>query len=51
MALLLCEKFKRITGPVITKEAQEEIISAVTKDENRPIRKIVDLINTKEFWK
>ena len=47
----LCEKFKRITGPVITKEAQEEIISAVTKDENRPIREIVDLINTKEFWK
>lgn len=45
-----CEKFRRITAPVITAEGQENIISAITKDENRPIREIVDLINTKEFW-
>ena len=47
----LSEKFCRITEPVITKDAQKQILEILTSDENTPVRSIVDLVNTKSFWK
>ncbi len=42
----ICEKFLRITAPVISKNAQQNIIASVTEDENISIRNIVNIINT-----
>ena len=47
----LSEKFCRITGPVITEDAQKQILDILTSDENTPVRNIIDLVNTKSFWK
>ena len=43
----LCEKFYRITSPVITKECQKNIINLICGDENVCVRKIVDAANEK----
>ena len=41
----LCDKFYRITGPVLSKEAQAQILELVTSTDDLPIRYIVDTIN------
>ena len=41
----LSEKFYRITGPVLSKEGQDEILSLVTQNDDLPIREIVDATN------
>ena len=46
----LCDKFKRITAPFISKEGQEKIISMIISDEDMPIRELVNIANTKEYW-
>ena len=46
----LCDKFKRITAPFLSKEGQEKIISMIVSDENMPIRELVNIANTKEYW-
>lgn len=47
----LCEKFRRITSPVLTQKAQEKIIDMICCDDNIFIREIVEEINKKENWK
>ena len=46
----LSDKFRRITAPVLTKEAQNLAIELITKEEDMPIRELVDRINAKENW-
>lgn len=45
----LCDKFRRITGSIISEEGQNEIIELITGDENTPIRLIIDTINN--IWR
>jgi len=47
----LSRKFRRITGPLLTLEGIETILSMVTGDEDLPIRTIVDEINQTKYWK
>jgi len=46
----LCDKFYRITKPVITKEGQQKILSLITGDVNIPFRTIIDTVNTPKYW-
>ena len=41
----LCDKFRRITAPVLTADGQEVLIDLLTGDENIPLRTIVDTAN------
>lgn len=41
----LCDKFRRITAPVLTADGQEMLIDLLTGDENIPLRTIVDTAN------
>ena len=41
----LCDKFRRITAPVLTCEGQQKLIELITGDEDVPIRTIVDTAN------
>ena len=45
----LCEKFRRITAPVFTKEGQDSVLSMLCRDEDLPIREIVREINCPEY--
>ena len=47
----LCDKFHRITGPVLTDEGREHILSLIPGEEDLPIRTIVDEVNTAAFWR
>ena len=47
----LSDKFRRITGPVLTSEGQEKLLAMICGDENLPIRAIVDEANKAEYWK
>lgn len=47
----LCDKFLRITGPVLTEEGQKRVLKLITGDEDIPIRVIVDEINRSENWR
>lgn len=47
----ISEKFRRVTGPIITQEAQEKILSMITSEKDRPIREVVDTVNNKSYWK
>jgi len=47
----ICDKFRRITGPVLTKEGQDTLIAMITGEEDLPIRTIVDTANTPAFWR
>ena len=47
----LCDKFHRITGPVLTDEGREHILSLITGEEDLPIRTIVNEVNTAAFWR
>ncbi len=39
----LADKFRRITAPVLNKSAQDMLIEAISRDEDMPIRNIVDM--------
>jgi 2-methylcitrate dehydratase PrpD len=39
----LSDKFRRITAPVLDKPAQEALIEAISREEDMPIRDIVDM--------
>ena len=44
----LSDKFRRITAPVLKKEAQELAIELISREEDMPIRELVDRINAPE---
>jgi 2-methylcitrate dehydratase PrpD len=44
------DKFRRITGPVLTAEAQEKMLQMITGEENVSVRSIVDEVNKPEYW-
>ena len=46
----LADKFRRITAPVLKKEAQELAIKLISAEGDMPIRELVDRINAKENW-
>ena len=46
----LADKFRRITGPVLTAEAQEKMLQMITGEENVSVRSIVDEVNKPEYW-
>ena len=46
----LADKFRRITGPVLTAVAQEKLLDMITGEENIPVRAIVDEVNKPEYW-
>ena len=46
----LADKFRRITGPVLTTEAQEKLLQMITGEENVSVRAIVDEVNKPEYW-
>ena len=46
----LQDKFRRITGPVLSSEGQEKVMEMICQEEDLPIRVIVDEINKKEYW-
>ena len=46
----LADKFRRITGPVLTAAAQEKLLDMITGEENIPVRAIVDEVNKPEYW-
>ena len=41
----LSDKFYRITGPVLSKQAQDKLLRLITQDNDLPIREIVDTVN------
>ena len=43
----LGDKFYRITGPVLSKQAQNKLLKLITQDNDLPIREIVDTVNKK----
>ena len=45
------EKFRRVTGPVFTKEGQDAVVSMILGSEDLPIRSYVETINDPAFWK
>ena len=44
----LADKFRRITEPVLTAEAQEKLIDWIAAEEDMPIRQIIDRVNRPE---
>jgi len=46
----LCDKFRRITGPVFAKAGQDAVISMVCGNEDIKLRAIVDEVNKNEYW-
>jgi len=46
----LADKFRRITGPVLTAQAQEKLLDMITGEENVSVRAIVDEVNKPEYW-
>ena len=47
----LCDKFRRITGSVLTSEGQERVLDMITGERDLPVRRIVDTLNTPSYWK
>lgn len=43
----LSDKFYRITGPVLSKQAQDKLLKLITQTNDLPIREIVDTVNKK----
>ncbi|MBQ8741623.1 MAG: hypothetical protein IJY79_08775 [Clostridia bacterium] len=48
---MLCEKFKRITSPVLTTDGQDKLLGLITENDDLPIRTIVDTANKSEYYK
>ena len=47
----LADKFRRITEPVLTVDAQESLISMIAAEEDMPLRLIVDQVNKPQYRK
>lgn len=47
----LCDKFKRITAPVLSSDGQDDLIELITGNDDLPIRAIVDAANNSEYYK
>ena len=47
----LADKFRRITEPVLTVDAQEWLIAVIAADEDVPIRSIIDFVNKSQCRK
>lgn len=47
----LQDKFRRITGPILTAEGQERILAMICGSEDIPLRAIVDEVNQPRYWK
>ena len=47
----LADKFRRITAPVITSEAQDRIISMICSEGDVSVRELIDTVNKSEYWK
>jgi 2-methylcitrate dehydratase PrpD len=45
------EKFRRVTGPVLTKEGQDKAAAMILGPEDLRMTDYVKEINRKEFWK
>ncbi len=46
----LQDKFRRITGPVLSADGQEAVLSMICSEEDIPIRTLVDTANKPEYW-
>ena len=47
----LCDKFRRITGPVLTEEGQDRLLELITGEQDLPIRSLVDEVNNAKYWR
>ena len=47
----LCDKFRRITAAALTREGQEAVLEAITGEQDLPVRRIVETVNTPSYWK
>lgn len=45
----LADKFRRITAPVLNKDGQELVIELVSREEDMPIRELIDKINSPSY--
>ena len=45
----LADKFRRITAPVLKKDGQETVIELVSREEDMPIRELIDKINSPSY--
>lgn len=46
----LCDKFRRITSSVFSKEGQSSVLSMITGEADIPVREIIDEINNQKYW-
>ena len=46
----LCDKFRRISGPVFSEAGQSRFLAMATGEADLPIRTIVDEVNRPEYW-
>lgn len=46
----LCDKFRRITGPVLSAAGQAALLGLMTGPENVSVRAVVDAANRPEYW-
>ena len=47
----LADKFRRITAPFLTSDAQEKIIGMICTEDDISVRTLVDTVNKREYWK
>ena len=47
----LADKFRRITDPVLTADAQETLIAQIAAQEDMPLRAIIDAVNKPQYRK
>ena len=47
----LADKFRRITDPVLTADAQEMLIAQIAAQEDMPLRAIIDAVNKHQYRK
>ncbi len=47
----LCDKFRRITAAALTPEGREAVLEAITDEQDLPVRRIVETVNTPSYWK
>ena len=47
----LCDKFRRITAAALTSEGREAVLEAITGEQDLPVRRIVETVNTPSYWK
>ena len=45
----LCDKFRRVTGSVLSKAGQDALLALITREDDLPLRKIVETANRPEY--